>query len=411
MKDAKVRAFGRYQVKSELGRGGMAVVYRAFDPELGRDVAVKVLGHGHSLTSDEAVERFRREVKAMAVLSHPNILRIFDGGVEQEQPFLVTELIQGVTVECLIEAGELRSVSRAFRSTADLLDGLAVVHQAGLVHRDIKPSNLMMTAERRLVLMDFGIALAAFGDKLTRTGEVPGSLGYLPPECLSGRKATPASDLFQVALVLYEMLSGEPLFSVSSPQDFLLMHLELPLRGLFAKRPGLPSGLLPWLERALAPAPEDRFINAGEMRAALLAIDPAGRAAGLDNGAGPARPEAARATGPWSSRRAFVAMTLGLTLATSGVTAYWLSHPAASPSRFQVVVREDALTVTWWSLRSYRGAVRVEVPDTLPLVAEEVAPSRAHELRLPGSFKGLKLTVSVASAGGEWGPAVTLTEP
>ncbi len=408
MEEAANRRFGRYEVTGQLGRGGMAVVYRAVDPQLNREVAIKVIGGARNSFSGESVERFQRELKSMALIAHPNVVRIFDGGTEQEMPFLVTELIEGETVEQVVRKSGRMPIAKLLRFTRELLEALIAVHEAGLVHRDIKPSNLMITAEERLVLMDFGIALAAFGDSLTKTGDVPGTLAYLPPECLGGKKASVASDLFQVGLVAYEMIVGKPLFTLQNPKDSLPAHGEPPPRDLRTRREELPSPLEAAVRKSLEPDPAARFQTARQMLEALdggeVTQSRRSRATGRKPVTSSGLRSAAR-TPAAPGRSAAMAAAAGFGAVVLLGAAGWFAYAALwakpePPAGFEARVSGEALEVSWSSSRSYRGAIELTVPEAGVLIAEESADTKQHRVRVPGDFEGLTAEVRAGVADG-----------
>lgn len=411
MEDAANQRFGRYQVTGQLGRGGMAVVYRAVDPQLNREVAIKVIGGARNSFSGESVERFQRELKSMALIAHPNVVRIFDGGTEQEMPFLVTELIEGETLEQLVRKNGRMPIGKLLRFTRELLEALVAVHEAGLVHRDIKPSNLMVTAEERLVLMDFGIALAAFGDSLTKTGDVPGTLAYLPPECLGGKKAAVASDLFQVGLVAYEMIVGKPLLTLQNPKDFLLAHGELPPKDLRTRREDLPSLLEATIRKALEPDPAARFQSAREMLEALEGGEVTQSRRSRVTGRKPVTSSGlhtpARAPAPVGRGTAMAAAAGFGAVALLGV-AGWFAYAALwarpePPAIFEAKVSAQGLEVSWQSGRAYRGAIELTVPEAGVLIAEENGETKSHRVTVPGDFQGLTAEVRAGVADGTFG--------
>ncbi|MBI3891094.1 MAG: serine/threonine protein kinase [Candidatus Wallbacteria bacterium] len=390
MEQARGTRIGRYEVLDTLGTGGMAVVYRARDPELNREVAVKVMGAARTSFSEEAVQRFQRELKAMALVAHPHVMRIFDGGDHEGRPFLVSELIEGRTLEQVVKEQGRLAIAEAVEWTGQLLEALGSVHAAGLVHRDIKPSNLMARTEGGLVLMDFGIALAAFNETLTRTGDVPGTLAYLPPECLAGQKATPASDLFQVGLVLYEMLVGAPLFSFKIPKEFLMAHGDLPPKDLFSKRSDASEALVHLLRRSLEPEPGARFQTAREMLGALrkddvLAVRRVSRAAARRANA----PVPAARLEPPPEARSRPALALGAGLLAAAVLGLgWWRGPLgalSAPQAFDAAVSADALEVTFESSWPRKGAVEVDLGEAGAFVAEEPSAARAGAF-LAGAF-------------------------
>jgi serine/threonine protein kinase len=195
---------GRYRLDDVVGRGGMAVVWRATDLQLERDVAIKLISD--VLAGDPRfVRRFEREARLAAALSHPNLVKVFDYSVEDERPFLVMEYVPGGTLAAA-QAGALDGM----RLARDLLDAVAHIHAAGILHRDIKPANVLLDADGSPRLTDFGIARGEETSSLTLTGQVLGTLRYIAPEVAAGEPATPQSDLYALGVVLGELEGERP---------------------------------------------------------------------------------------------------------------------------------------------------------------------------------------------------------
>src|SRR6266853_1724125 len=212
--------FGPYEVLALLGAGGMGEVYRARDSQLGRDVAIKVLAN---LASDpERLRRFEQEARAAAALNHPNILAVYQLGVHQGAPYLVSELLEGETIREQIKRGRV-PVRKAIDYGVQIARGLDAAHQKGIVHRDLKPENLFLTKDERVKILDFGLAKltqdqpAVDSDTPTLTertepGIVMGTAGYMAPEQVRGKKADHRADIFAFGAILYEMLTGRRAF-------------------------------------------------------------------------------------------------------------------------------------------------------------------------------------------------------
>ncbi|WP_271190392.1 serine/threonine-protein kinase, partial [Dactylosporangium matsuzakiense] len=246
---------GRYHLDDVLGVGGMSTVWRAHDPVLGRDVAVKLLSGRHA-TDAESRQRIRIEARAAAALAHPNIAQVYDFGetVEdgQRTPYVVMELVPGLTLER--PAGSPLPPQRVFRIGAEVAAGLAAAHAIGLVHRDVKPANVLLGPTGAKVV-DFGISAPAgageSGDELLGTPE------YLAPERLTDDPVTPASDVYSLGVVLYRLLTGRLPWPASIPADLLEAHLCTPPAPL-PELPGLPPEIADLCLRCLAKSPADR---------------------------------------------------------------------------------------------------------------------------------------------------------
>jgi serine/threonine protein kinase len=204
-------ADGRYRVERELGRGGMATVYLAEDEELGRPVAVKVLPE-HLAGEEPFRARFVREARLAGRLSHPNIVRVYDAGEADGRPYIVMEYVPGTSLADTRPLPVTRVVDLGMQACA----GLQHAHEGGLVHRDVKPANLLVRDDGVLKIADFGIARAAESTRHTQAGTLLGTAAYLAPEQIAGEDATPASDVYSLGAVLYELLTGRPPYSFGS---------------------------------------------------------------------------------------------------------------------------------------------------------------------------------------------------
>ncbi|WP_238421915.1 serine/threonine-protein kinase [Gordonia sp. 'Campus'] len=263
---------GRYELRGILGRGGMAVVHDGWDRTLHRPVAIKLLRLGsESAPTDQ--DRFAGEARAAAALNHPNIVAVYDYGDHGGTPYIVMERLSGATAQDLMAAGPLPP--RQVRSLVDdVLAALAAAHAAGVLHRDVKPANLLV-ADDRVKVADLGIAKTA-GMAHTATGDVVGTIGYLSPHRVLGRAATPADDLYAVAVVAYEALTGHRAYGQDNPAAVAYAILHAPPPPLVQIRPDLPSELRETIDRAMRPGQDDPpFPTAASMMAALRTPDPA----------------------------------------------------------------------------------------------------------------------------------------
>ena len=258
---------GRYRIVRKLGSGGMADVYLAEDEELGRRIAIKILNDRHA--NDESfVERFRREAKNAAGLSHPNIVSIYDRGEAEGTYYIAMEYLDGRSLKELVVARGPLPISDAIDATRQVLAALRFAHRKGVVHRDIKPHNVMADADGRLKVTDFGIARAGVS-QMTEAGSIIGTAQYLSPEQARGAPVDQRSDLYSVGVVLYEMLTGTTPFSGESPVEIAMKHLSDPPRPPSVERSDIPPDLDMIVLRALAKDPDDRFQTAEEMDAEL----------------------------------------------------------------------------------------------------------------------------------------------
>ena len=275
---------GPYEIVARLGAGGMGEVYRARDPRLGRDVAIKVLTDEAAKDRDR-LRRFVAEAKAASALNHPNILTVHEIGESEGGPYLVTELVDGSTVRQLLAPGPL-PVSRALDIGTQAADGIAKAHEAGIVHRDLKPENLMVTGDGFVKILDFGLAKLLRSESApgggsdsgsTATGMIVGTAGYLSPEQLRGAPIDSRSDVFALGVVLYEMVTGVNPFQRGSAADTFSAILRDAPEPLTARLPGIPADLDAEVRKALAKSPENRHVTArqlaGELRRVRARVD------------------------------------------------------------------------------------------------------------------------------------------
>jgi len=281
----------RYRIEKEIGRGGMGRVFVAHDRKLGRDVAIKVLASG--LHGEEALRRFEQEARATCALNHANILDVHDIGTNEGSPYIVSELLHGITLRERLRKGPL-SVQEASGYALQLAQGLSAAHEKGIVHRDLKPENLFITEEGRLKILDFGIAklvapmTLGTGETLpsplrTEEGAILGTVGYMSPEQVRGQSADQRSDVFSFGTIVYEMLSGRGAFERDTAVETgsaILNDDPPPLHG------GVPPEFQRIVRRCLEKDPEKRYPTAHELALALARLSPV---AGGDRAGGQSR--------------------------------------------------------------------------------------------------------------------------
>ena len=278
---------GRFEVQREIGRGAMGVVYLARDTELGRDVAIKTItltGSAHERDAHEA--RFRQEARAAGGVTHPSIITIYDVGREGDVAFIAMELVEGRELRDLIAEGGLRP-SQAIELAALVAEGLAHAHERGVIHRDIKPGNIMVLRDGRVKVMDFGIARLREPTVKTQTGVLLGSPQYMSPEQVSGAEVDGRADIFSLAVVLYEMLTGVKPFDAADLSQVLFWVVNMPAKPPSERRAGLPAVVDLIVSRALKKKPEERYPGAAEFAADLRGCLDEVRAAEARMGASP----------------------------------------------------------------------------------------------------------------------------
>lgn len=268
--DDTPRLIGRYVVQEVIGRGAMGVILRAFDPELERVLAIKLIARTLLDGTDgaEYVSRFQREARASSRCAHPNIVAVHDFGLHEGQPFLAMEFVDGVSLQVVIESGRRFTVEEAVHVVGQMLDALAVAHAAGIVHRDIKPANILLLPDLRAKLADFGIARIE-GSNLTRVGDMIGTPSYMSPEQCLGTDVDARTDLFSIGVVLHEMLSGTRAFGGGGMIEVVRRVVDGSPSPLPAELVAAQATLAGVLARALEKRPEARYADAKTMAVAL----------------------------------------------------------------------------------------------------------------------------------------------
>ena len=266
------RSLGKYRIVARLGQGGMAEVYKAYQPGLDRYVAIKVL-HPHLAQDREFVSRFEREARSVSRLRHQHILQVFDFDSENDQHYMVMELVNGPNLGDEFayrqRVGQTYSLSEIGRLLIALCQGTAYAHQQGMIHRDIKPSNLMFTEDGQLLIVDFGIARILGNTQYTVTGALIGSPAYMSPEQGQSGHADARSDIYSIGIVLYELVTGRPPYKGDTPMATILKHITETLPLPTAIQPDLPSNIEWLILKALSKKPEERFQTGLEMATAV----------------------------------------------------------------------------------------------------------------------------------------------
>jgi eukaryotic-like serine/threonine-protein kinase len=268
---------GRYRLEARIGSGGMSTVYRAFDETLERQVAVKLMNREVASDSDQ-LERFRREARAVAQLSHPHIVGVIDAGEDDGRPYIVLEYVEGETLKDRIRRLGRLPVSEAVAYAIEIARALGAAHARHIVHRDVKPQNVLIDEEGAAKVTDFGIARTLEEDGLTADGRVLGTTDYVSPEQALGQHVNGQSDLYSLGVVLYEMLTGEVPFKGENQVGVAMKHVREELPDVQVRRPEVSAALASVIDTATAKHQNDRYADDAELIADLedvLAIEAA----------------------------------------------------------------------------------------------------------------------------------------
>jgi serine/threonine protein kinase len=285
---------GRYEIRSKIGEGGMGEVYRAFDPKIGREVAIKVLP-AELAENKERVARFEQEAQAAGALNHPNILAIYDVDTQDNILYVVSELLEGEELRDRLEQGPI-SVRKAIEYAQQIVSGLSATHEKGIVHRDLKPENLFITKDERVKILDFGIAKLTTSPRsantdisedatrkvLTNPGMVIGTVGYMSPEQVRGQPADHRADIFSFGAILHEMITGRRAFRRETMAETMTAILKEEPEDLSASNPNINPSLEKIVNRCLEKKPERRFQSTADLGFALEALSPPISSSGRD---------------------------------------------------------------------------------------------------------------------------------
>jgi serine/threonine-protein kinase len=344
---------GRYRLEARIGAGGMSTVYRALDETLQRQVAVKLMNREVASDSDQ-LERFRREARAVAQLSHPHIVGVIDAGEDEGRPYIVFEYVEGQTLKDRIRRLGRLPISEAVAYAIEIARALGAAHARHIVHRDVKPQNVLIDEEGSAKVTDFGIARTLDEEGLTADGRVLGTTDYVSPEQALGQPVTGQSDLYSLGIVLYEMLTGEVPFRGDSQVAVAMKHVREELPDVQSKRPEVSAALAAIVDSATAKRQDERYANDAELIADLedvLAIETAraGSATGEVTSVLRTLPSGTQRRIPFRVRhRVVAALALLVVVAVIGGVAVWLAtrthsgtgQPAQPPPsrRLQAVV-------------------------------------------------------------------------
>ena len=376
---------GRYRVLKRLGTGGMAEVWCAEDEVLGRNVALKLLGSRYA-EDPEFRERFRREARAAAGLTHPNIVGIFDRAEWDGTPYIAMELVDGRTLKELVTQRGPMPVDVAIDLTEQLLKALGYAHKRGIVHRDVKPQNVIIDGEGQAKVADFGIARAVNSD-MTETGTIVGTVQYLSPEQAHGQPVDQRSDLYSAGVVLYELLTGQVPFEGEAPVSIALKHVSERPVPPSQLRPGLPPAIESVVLRALEKDPAFRFQSADEFITALENARRAPTRRVVQEPVPVAPPERARAGGCGCWRLlAVVAIGLGFYYLLGGKQVTVPNVVGREASEAADILHDEGLEVAFVNKES-DDVPRDEVIDETRKPGEEVREGTTITLTVSGGAR------------------------
>lgn len=272
MVDMVGQTIGKYRIVAQLGRGGMATVYKAYQPALDRYVAIKVL-YGHLAENQNFVDRFEREAKAIASLRHPNIVQVFDFDKQDDVYYMAMEFINGPTLKQELEERHRQKKSFTLEEIGRIMVALCqavdYAHHRGMIHRDLKPANFILTEDGQVLILDFGIAKIVGGTKHTMTGAVIGTPAYISPEQGQGERGDHRSDIYSLGVVLYEMVTGKIPFDADTPYAVILKHINDPLPLPRSVKPDIPEAVERIILKALSKNPDSRFQSGLEFAEAI----------------------------------------------------------------------------------------------------------------------------------------------
>jgi serine/threonine-protein kinase len=254
----------RFRLEERLGSGGMSTVYRAFDETLERWVAIKLMHREYSSVPDQ-LERFRREARSAAGLSHPHVVTVIDAGEDAGHPYIVLEYVEGETLKDRIRREGALPAGEAVAYAIEIGRGLEAAHGARLVHRDIKPQNVLLDTEGRAKVTDFGIARSLEADGMTQAGRVLGTTDYVSPEQALGETVTEQSDIYSLGICLYEMLAGSVPFGGDTHVAVAMKHVRDPMPDIRGSRPDISASLAAVLERSTAKERKNRYATVGQL--------------------------------------------------------------------------------------------------------------------------------------------------
>ncbi len=350
---------GRYKLEARIGAGGMSTVYRALDETLQRRVAIKLMNREVATDSDQ-LERFRREARAVAQLSHPHIVGVIDAGEDEGRPYIVFEYVEGETLKDRIRREGRLSIPEAVAYAIEIARALGAAHARHIVHRDVKPQNVLLDEEGSAKVTDFGIARTLDEEGLTADGRVLGTTDYVSPEQALGQPVTGQSDLYSLGVVLYEMVTGEVPFKGDNQVAVAMKHVRDELPDVQAKRPEVSAALAQVIDTATAKRIQDRYADDAELIADLedaLAIETA---------------RAGNAGGE------VTAVLRTLPTATQQRIPFWLRHRVLTALTALAMIAGVAAAGVWLASRAHHGVGRSAQPAPAKLSQVPLCQTCAH---------------------------------
>ncbi|HJW89104.1 MAG TPA: protein kinase [Anaerolineales bacterium] len=392
---------GRYIIKGELGRGGMATVYLAHDPRLEHDVAIKVLPQAF-LEDPQLRIRFEREAKMIAKLDHPSIVPVYELGDHEGQPYIVMRNMSGGSLADRLRRGAL-SVEETSRIISRLASSLDTAHKNGIIHRDIKPGNVLFDQYAHAYLSDFGIAHLAQSTSATLTGEnVIGTPSYMSPEQIQAAKTIDGrSDVYAVGVLIFQMLTGQLPYKADTPAQVMIKHILEPVPNILEAKASLPAGCYAIIQRAMAKNPADRYPSILELASALDSV-----------AQGRQIPQAA----PAGSETVFNRETLLAVQKPAIQAAAPASPPVAAPKRFPLlaigaaVILLGGLVVGGFALLSRFSGLAAVIAPTIPVVVIN-QPSATQPVAQISSAPTILPTTAIPLVSVASETPITLTEP
>jgi tRNA A-37 threonylcarbamoyl transferase component Bud32 len=429
----------RYELEELVGTGGMSSVFRAHDRLLDRKVALKVL-HQQYAADEEYLERFRREARSVAALSHPNIVTVIDRGDHEGRQFIVFEYIEGENLKRLIERRGPAPVATALELAMQIARGLSFAHQQGLIHRDVKPQNVLLNGDGQAKVMDFGIARSLdVQHGMTQTGTVLGTSDYIAPEQAQGQRVDEHTDVYSLGVVLYELLTTEVPFPGENFVAVAMRHINEPPPPIRDKRPDVPPRLEAAVQKAMAKRPEDRFPTMAdfcrELEACLAELQSAGTQVAASVSA--TKRTRRRRSSAWPVVAALLALAAagivaaylvlhgtgsgshtppapvgsGTPVQLAGVAAYDPSSTGGDGREHDADARfaTDGDTATAWRTESYRASFAAIGKQGVGLVLDAGKPVELHELGFSTATPGF--TAEIRAGDSAHGPFDAVVAP